>query len=85
MDGIDYQTMLRDNLTPGDVAVATILAADIKSTPQVIVEEMVQTKKSAVDVADEHGMHAWPLEILTGLVYLDYTDDPHQGDGAERN
>ena len=21
-------------------------------------------------------MHAWPLEIFTGLVYLDYTDDP---------
>lgn len=78
MEGIDYQTMLRDNLTPGDVAVATILAADIKSTPGLIVQEMVKTKKSAVDVADEHGMHAWPLEILTGLVYLDYTDDPHK-------
>lgn len=77
-DGIDYTTMLRDNLTPGDVTVATILAADIKSTPEAIVNEMVQSKKSAVDLADEHGMHAWPLEILTGLVYLDYTDDPHK-------
>ena len=75
-DGIDYTTMLRDNISPGDVAVATILAVDIKSTPEAIVSEMMKTKKSPVDLADEHGMHAWPLEILTGLVYLDYTDDP---------
>lgn len=75
-NGIDYSQMLRDNITPGDVAVATIVAADIKSTPQEIVDEMVRTKKSPVDLADSHGMHAWPLEIFTGLVYLDYTDDP---------
>ena len=75
-DGIPYTTMLRDNITPGDVVVATILAADIKSTPETIVAEMLKTKKSPVDLADEHGMHAWPLEILTGLTYLDYTDDP---------
>ena len=76
MEPISYNQMLRDNLTPGDVTVATILAADIKSTPQAIVDEMVSSKKSAVDLANEHGMHAWPLEIFTGLVYLDYTDDP---------
>ena len=35
-----------------------------------------EKKKSPVDVANEHGMHAWPLEIFTGLVYLSYTDDP---------
>lgn len=74
--GIDYLTMLRDNLTPGDVVVASILAADIKTTPDEIIGEMLRTKKSPVDLADGHGMHAWPLEILTGLVYLDYTDDP---------
>ena len=75
-NGIDYNEMLRDNITPGDVVVATIVAADIKSTPQEIVDEMVRTKKSPVDLADSHGMHSWPLEIFTGLVYLDYTDDP---------
>ncbi|HET9028907.1 MAG TPA: hypothetical protein VFN49_01910, partial [Candidatus Aquilonibacter sp.] len=74
--GIDYEDMLKYNVTPGDVVVATILAADIKSTPQEIIDEMVRTKKSPVDLANEHGMHAWPLEIFTGLVYLDYTDDP---------
>ena len=68
--------MLHDTITPGDVVVATILAADIKSTPEDIVDQMVSEKKSPVDLADEHGMHAWPLEIFTGLVYLDYTDDP---------
>jgi predicted Zn-dependent protease len=76
MAGIDYTSMLRDNLTPGDVVVATILAADIKSTPEEIAREAVHTKRSPVDLADDHGMHAWPLEIFTGLVYLDYTDDP---------
>ncbi len=76
MDGVPYEEMLHDGLTPGDVTVATILAADIKSDPTEILDEAVRTKKSPVDVANEHGMHAWPLEIFTGLIYLDYTDDP---------
>ncbi len=74
--GIDYRTMLRDDLTPGDVVAATILAADIKSTPEAIVDESLRTKTPIVDLANEHGMHAWPLEIFMRLVYLDYTDDP---------
>ena len=68
--------MLHDDLTPGDVVAATILAADIQSTPQAIVDESLRTKTPIVDLANEHGMHAWPLEIFMGLVYLDYTDDP---------
>ena len=76
MSGIDYRTMLHDDLTPGDVVAATILAADIQSTPQAIVDESLRTKTPIVDLANEHGMHAWPLEIFMGLVYLDYTDDP---------
>jgi predicted Zn-dependent protease len=76
MNGIPYQEMLHDGITPGDVVVATILAADIKSTPEDIIDQMISEKKSPVELADEHGMHAWPLEIFTGLVYLDYTDDP---------
>ncbi len=71
-----YQEMLVDDITPGDVVVATIVAADIRSTPDDIVQQMLSEKKSPVDLADEHGMHAWPLEIFTGLIYLDYTDDP---------
>jgi hypothetical protein len=76
MDGIPYEEMLHDNVTPGDVVVATILAADIRSTPDEIIQQMVSEKKSPVDLANEHGMHAWPLEIFTRLTYLDYTDDP---------
>ena len=74
--GIDYATMLRDNLTPGEVTAATILAADIKSTPAAIIAESQRTNTPIVDLADQHGMHAWPLEIFMGLVYLDYTDNP---------
>jgi predicted Zn-dependent protease len=84
--GLDYRTMLRDGLTPGDVAAATIVAADIKSTPEAIVAEAKSTGGNVVDVANAHGMHAWPLEIFLGLVYLDYTDDPtkelHRIDGG---
>jgi predicted Zn-dependent protease len=86
-DGLDYRTMLRDGLTPGDVTVATIVAADIKSTPEAIVAEARSSKESVEDVANAHGMHAWPLEIFTGLVYLDFTDDPfkelRKADGSE--
>ena len=74
--GIDYHTMVHDGLTPGDVTAATILAADIQSTPQAVIDESLRTKTPIVDLANEHGMHAWPLEIFMGLVYLDYTDDP---------
>jgi predicted Zn-dependent protease len=74
--GIDYRTMLHDNLTPGDVTAATIVAADIKSTPESIIAEAKSSNETIVDVANAHKMHAWPLEIFMGLVYLDYTDDP---------
>jgi predicted Zn-dependent protease len=74
--GIDYRTMLRDGLTPGDVTAATIVAADIKSTPEAVIAEAKGSGDTIVDVANAHKMHAWPLEIFMGLVYLDYTDDP---------
>ena len=74
--GIDYRTMLRDGLTPGDVAAATIIAADIKSTPESVIAEAKSSGQTIIDVANAHKMHAWPLEIFMGLVYLDYTDDP---------
>ena len=74
--GISYRTMLRDGLTPGDVTAATIVAADIKSTPESVIAEAKSSGETIVDVANTHKMHAWPLEIFMGLVYLDYTDDP---------
>jgi len=74
--GVDYRTMLRDGLTPGDVAAATIIAADIKSTPESVIAEAKSSGQTIIDVANAHKMHAWPLEIFMGLVYLDYTDDP---------
>ena len=76
MNGVDYSTMLHDGITPGDVTAATILAADIQSTPQAIIDESLRTGTPIVDLANQHGMHAWPLEIFMHLVYLDYTDDP---------
>jgi Zn-dependent protease with chaperone function len=74
--GVDYRAMLHDDLTPGDVVAATIVAADVKSTPESIIAEAKSGNESIIDVANAHKMHAWPLEIFMGLVYLDYTDDP---------
>jgi len=84
--GVDYRTMLRDGLTPGEVTAATIIAADIKSTPESVITEAKSSGQTVIDVANAHKMHAWPLEIFMGLVYLDYTDDPlkelRQADGT---
>jgi predicted Zn-dependent protease len=74
--GISYRTMLHDDLTPGEVAAATIVAADIKSTPESVIAEAKSSNQTVIEVANAHKMHAWPLEIFMGLVYLDYTDDP---------
>lgn len=82
--GVAYRTMLHDGVTPGDVVVATILASDCSaglscssaSTPQSILEAAVHARTPVVDLANQYGMHAWPLEIFMGLTYLDYTDDP---------
>ena len=76
--GLDYSSMVHQDLTPGDVTAATILAADVKSSPQEIVDEARANHRTMVDEANARGMHSWPLEIFMGLTYLDYTDDPTQ-------
>jgi predicted Zn-dependent protease len=75
-DGLSFDEMTHQDLTPGEVAAAAIVAADTNTTPQAIVEEAAATNKRVVDVANARGMHAEALEIFLGLVYLDYTDDP---------
>lgn len=74
--GVDYATMLHLNLTPGEVAAATITAADTRTTPEAIIKEAQSTHRSIVDVANARGMHSIALEIFLGLIYLDYADDP---------
>jgi len=75
-DGLAFDEMLKGDLAPGDVAAATIVAADTNTTPAAIVQEAKATNKSIVDVANARGMHAEALEIFLGLIYLNYTDDP---------
>jgi len=75
-EGLDFTTMQRDDLSPGEVVAASIIAADTNTTPDEIVQEAKTTNRPIVDVANERGMHAEALEIFLGLVYLDYTDDP---------
>jgi hypothetical protein len=77
-DGLDMSTMSRDDLTPGEVASAAIVAADTNTTPQAVVDEARSTNRTIVDLANSRGMHAKALEIFLGLVYLDYTDDPEK-------
>jgi len=75
-DGLDFATMQREDLTPGEVAAASIVAADTNTTPSAIIEEAQTTNRRIVDVANARGMRSEALEIFLGLVYLDYTDDP---------
>jgi hypothetical protein len=75
-DGLDFETMQHDDLSPGEVAAASIVAADTNSTPEAIVDESKTTDRRIVDVANARGMRSEALEIFLGLVYLDYTDDP---------
>ncbi len=74
--GLAYDAMLHSGLTPGEVATASIVAADTNTTPQAVVDEAKASGKQLVDVANARGMHGQTLEIFLGLIYLDYTDDP---------
>ena len=71
-----YDELLHANLTPGQVAAASVVAADTNVSPAVIEQEAQTTHRSVVDVANERGMHAEALEIMLGLVWMDYVDDP---------
>jgi hypothetical protein len=73
---IDYRTMLAQDLSPGEIVTASIVAADTNTTPAAVVAEAQSTHRSVVDVANARGVHAQALEIFLGLVYLSYTDDP---------
>jgi predicted Zn-dependent protease len=75
-EGLDFATMQRDDLSPGEIAAASIVAADTNSTPEAIVAESKTSDRRIVDVANARGMRSEALEIFLGLVYLDYTDDP---------
>ncbi|MDQ2680596.1 MAG: M48 family metalloprotease [Candidatus Eremiobacteraeota bacterium] len=74
--GPSYSQMLHDDLSPGEIAEASIIAADTKSTPQAIIDQAKSSHRTLTEVANSRGMHAIALEIFLGLVYLDYTDDP---------
>ncbi|MBD5605071.1 MAG: hypothetical protein IAI48_08280 [Candidatus Eremiobacteraeota bacterium] len=74
-DAVPFETMLHDDLTPGEVAAASIVAADTNTTTSAVIDESVSTHRRIVDVANARGMSSTALEIFLGLVYLDYTDD----------
>ncbi len=76
--GLDYDQLARQNVTPGEVAAAVIVGADTNAAAPAVLAEAKATGKSIVDVANARGMFAQSLEIFLGLVYLDYTDDPHK-------
>ncbi|MGH7661688.1 MAG: M48 family metalloprotease [Vulcanimicrobiaceae bacterium] len=73
---LTYDDMVANDLTPGDVAAATIIAADTDATPMAIVHEAKAENRSMAEVANARGMRAKALEIFLGLIYLDYVDDP---------
>ncbi|MGB8264850.1 MAG: M48 family metalloprotease [Candidatus Velthaea sp.] len=75
---LDYDTLIKDDLSPGEVTAAAIVAADTNTTPEAIIGEAKATHRSIVDIANARQMHAEALEIFEGLIWLDYTDDPEK-------
>jgi predicted Zn-dependent protease len=73
---LTYDQMVQNDLTPGECAAATIVAAGTDATPLTIVKEAKAENRSIVEVANARGMRAKSLEIFLGLTYLDYVDDP---------
>jgi hypothetical protein len=71
-----YDQLLHENLSPGQVTAAAIVAADTNVTPAAVEGDAASAQHSIVDVANARGMSAEALEIMLGLIYLDYTDDP---------
>ncbi len=86
VDDLSYIDMLHDDVTPGELTAASILAADTHTTPQAIIRQAHTDHRSIIEVANAKGMHAEAMEIFLGLIYLDYTDDPakeaHPAGGA---
>lgn len=76
VDDLSYIDMLHDNVAPGDLTAASIVAADLRTSPQDIIREAHESHRNVIDIANAKGMHAEALEIFMGLIYLDYTDDP---------
>lgn len=74
--GPSFEQLGQQNVTPGEVAAATIVGADTNAAPQAVLAEAKATGRSVVDVANARGMFSQSLEIFMGLIYLDYTDDP---------
>jgi hypothetical protein len=75
-DAPGYAQLLHENLSPAEVTAAAIVAADTNVSPAAIEQDAATNHRSVVDVANTRGMNAEALEIMLGLVYLDYTDDP---------
>jgi len=73
---LTYDQMVQNDLTPGECAAATIVAAGTDTTPLSIVKEAKAENRSIIEVANARGMRAKSLEIFLGLTYLDYVDDP---------
>jgi Zn-dependent protease with chaperone function len=76
--GPDYAEMVRQGLTPGQVASAVIVGADTNAAAPAILAEAKANGKSVIDLANARGMYAQSLEIFLGLVYLSYADDPEK-------
>lgn len=74
--GVDYDQLIRQNLTPGQVAAAVIVGADTNAAAPAVIAEAKASGKPIIDLANARGMYAQSLEVFLGLIYLDYTDDP---------
>jgi len=73
---IDYGAMLANDLSPGQVVAASIVAADTGTTPQSVIDAAVSGHQSIIEVANGRGMQTLSLAIFMNLILFDYVDDP---------
>jgi hypothetical protein len=72
----DYDTLVHENLSPGEVVSAAFVAGDSNATAATVVASAQSEHEPVLDVGVERKASPLALEIMLGLVYLDYTDDP---------
>jgi hypothetical protein len=75
---IGYAAMLQNDLSPGQIVAATIVAADTQSTPEAVIADATGGRRSIIEVANDRGMSILALKVFMGLILFDYTDDPEK-------
>ena len=82
VDPPTYDQSLRLDITPGDVAAASWLAAEEKVPVSTVINEQRSVGKPYVDIALDHHLSMESMEVILGLMFEGYAEKP-EGPVAE--